>query len=74
MSRYRVFGDVKSDAYQTNMTTPKPEPEYTPYGPEWEKELNRLPKHALIAMLRRACIDRDALRETLPYREKEGQP
>lgn len=37
---------------------PKPlAKEYEPYGPEWEKEMMKLPKHLIIKLYRNACMD-----------------
>jgi len=38
------------------------DPQYKPYGPEWAKEVTKMPKAALIAMLVAASKERDRLR------------
>ena len=38
------------------------DPNYIPYGPEWAKEVTKMPKAALIAMLVAASKERDRLR------------
>lgn len=37
--------------------------EYVPYGPEWAKEINKLPKKAIIEMMSRLGTERDKLRD-----------
>ena len=39
--------------------------EYVPYGPEWAKEVARLPKARLVEMLRQSGLERDRLRDAL---------
>lgn len=38
---------------------------YTPYGKEWEKEMMKLPKKAIIQMLRETCTNTNSLAENL---------
>lgn len=45
------------------MSTPIVPDNYIPYGPEWEKEMMKLPKAILIAMLRKAFIEKLAAQE-----------
>ena len=34
-----------------------PKDEYIPYGPEWEKEMMKLPKSMLIKMFKSKCLE-----------------
>lgn len=34
---------------------------YTPYGPEWESQMMKLPKKFLIAQLRNICLEQSEL-------------
>jgi hypothetical protein len=37
--------------------------EYQPFGPEWEKEMNRFPKSVLIKLYKAKCIELIELKE-----------
>lgn len=41
------------------------ETEYIPYGPEWEKEMNKFPKAMLIKQLAKAHLKRQEVEECL---------
>lgn len=36
---------------------------YTPYGPEWEKEVMKMPKKAIIQLYKNQCIQRKRLED-----------
>lgn len=38
---------------------------YIPYGPEWEKEVSKLPKKILVEMLRKSHLKREAAEELI---------
>lgn len=39
--------------------------QYDPFGNEWEKELNKLPKQAIIQMYKTVCIENNKLKSKL---------
>ncbi len=47
---------------------------YQPYGPEWEKELMKLPKAVLISMLKKAYLEKQVPLQPPPTLHPETFP
>jgi hypothetical protein len=51
-------------------TNPMTIEEYTPYGPEWEKDVMKLPKKTIIQLLAKKSKQRDSLEYQLELMNK----
>jgi len=45
--------------------------DYVPFGAEWEKDLNKLPKKALISLFKNLCLKNIEQAEALKKVQKE---
>jgi len=47
------------------------DPNYKPFGPQWAKEMAKMPKPALIGLLRKSLIENAELRQQLAARKDQ---